>query len=114
MVLASSKIEHNTTLSKNLDELHVYVFMCLVTQLCLSLCDPMDYNPPGSSCSWDSSGKNTGVACHFLLQGIYQTQGSNPHLLRLLHWQAASKLMLYVVGGIINLQRLPHFNSQTM
>ena len=70
MVLASSKIEHNTTLSKNLDELHVYVFMCLVTQLCLSLCDPMDYNPPGSSCSWDSSGKNTGVACHFLLQGM--------------------------------------------
>ena len=27
---------------------------------------------------WDSPGKNTGVGCHFLLQGIFLTQGSNP------------------------------------
>ena len=32
--------------------------------------------------------KNTGVGCHFLLQGIFLTQGSNPRLLCLLHWQA--------------------------
>ena len=38
-------------------------------------------------CSWNSSGKKTGVGCHFLLQGIFLTQGSNPHLL---HWQANS------------------------
>ena len=30
---------------------------------------------------WDSPGKNTGVGCHFLLQGIFLTQGSNPGLL---------------------------------
>ena len=30
--------------------------------------------------SWDSPGKNTGVGCHFLLQGIFPTQGSNPGL----------------------------------
>ena len=30
---------------------------------------------------------NTGVSCHFLLQGIFLTWGSNPHLLCLLHWQ---------------------------
>ena len=30
---------------------------------------------------WDSPGKNTGVGCHFLLQGIFPTQGSNSHLL---------------------------------
>ena len=35
-------------------------------------------------CPWDSPGKNTGVGCHALLQGIFQTQGSNPHLLCLL------------------------------
>ena len=29
--------------------------------------------------------KNTGVGCHFLLQGIFPTEGSNPHLLCLLH-----------------------------
>ena len=38
-------------------------------------------------CLWDSPGKNTGMACHALLQGIFLTQGSNPCLLRLLHWQ---------------------------
>ena len=31
-------------------------------------------------CPWSSSGKNTGVACHALLQGIFPTQGSNPGL----------------------------------
>ena len=39
---------------------------------------------------WDSPSKNTGVGCHFLLQGIFLTQGSNLHLLCLLHLQAAS------------------------
>ena len=41
-------------------------------------------------CPWDFPGKNTGVSCHFLLQGIFPTQGSNPRLLHLLHWQADS------------------------
>ena len=36
-------------------------------QLCLTLCDPIEGNPPGSH-PWDSPGKNTGVGCHFLLQ----------------------------------------------
>ena len=29
---------------------------------------------------WDFPGKNTGAGCHFLLRGIFPTQGSNPHL----------------------------------
>ena len=41
-------------------------------------------------CPWDSPGKNTEVGCHALLQGIFPTQGSNPHLLYLLHWQVGS------------------------
>ena len=41
-------------------------------------------------CPWDFSGKNTGVGCHFLPQGLFQTQGWNPRLLCLLHWQAGS------------------------
>ena len=36
------------------------------------------------------SGKNIGMGCHFLLQGIFPNQGLNPGLLRLLHWQAGS------------------------
>ena len=41
----------------------------LVTQSCLTLCDLMDCNPPGSSVHGDSPGKNTGVGCQALLQG---------------------------------------------
>ena len=41
-------------------------------------------------CPWDFPGKDTGVGCHSLLQRIFLTQGSNPRLLRLLHWQADS------------------------
>ena len=39
---------------------------------------------------WNSPGKNTGVGCHALLQGVLPTQGLNPSLLNLLHWQAGS------------------------
>ena len=52
-----------------------------VTQSCLTLCGPMDCSPPGSSVHGDPPGKNTGVGCHALLQGIFPTQGSNSGLL---------------------------------
>ena len=53
-----------------------------VTQSCPTLCDSMDCRLPDSSGNspWSFSGKNTGVGCHFLLQGIFPTQGSNPGL----------------------------------
>ena len=40
-------------------------------------------------CLWNFPGKNTGVSCHALLQGIIPTQGLNSHLLQL-HWKADS------------------------
>ena len=55
-----------------------------------TLCDPMDFSPPGSSVLGDSPGKDTGVGCHLLLLGIFLTQGLNPRLLILLYWQAGS------------------------
>ena len=42
---------------------------------------PYTLQPTRLLCPWDSPGKNTGVGGHFLLQGIFLTQGSNPHLL---------------------------------
>ena len=48
-------------------------------------CDPMGCSPPGSSVHGDSPGKNTRVGCRALLQGIFPTQESNPHLQCLLH-----------------------------
>ena len=55
--------------------------LCLVAQLCPTLCNPMDCSTPGSSVHADSPGKNTGVGCHALLQEIFPTHGSSPGLL---------------------------------
>ena len=38
-----------------------------------TLCDPVTR----LLCPWNFPGKSTGVGCHFLLQGIFLTQGSN-------------------------------------
>ena len=48
--------------------------------LSLTLRDPMDCNPPGSPVHGIVPGKDTEVGGHFLLQGIFPTQGLNPHL----------------------------------
>ena len=42
---------------------------------------PHGLQPTRLFCPWDFPGKNTGVGCHFLLQGIFSTQGLNPGLL---------------------------------
>ena len=42
---------------------------------------PCGLYPARLLCPWDFAGKNIGVGCHFLLQGIFPTQESNPHLL---------------------------------
>ena len=72
--------------------------LCLVIQLCPILCDPMDHSPPGSSVHGNSPGRNTGVGCHALLQGIFPTQGSNLHLLCLLHWQMGFVFCLFTTS----------------
>ena len=53
----------------------------LRTQSCPILSNPLDYTLPGSSVHGIFSGKNTGVGCHLLLQGIFPTQGLNSGLL---------------------------------
>ena len=57
----------------------------LVAQSCPTLCDRMYCSLPGSSVHWilcqALPGKNTGVDYHFLLHGIFPTQGSNSGLL---------------------------------
>ena len=60
------------------------LMLSVVTQSCLTLCNSMHSNPPGAYVHGDSPGKNTGVGCHALLQGIFLTQGSNPGILSLL------------------------------
>ena len=65
---------------------HTHVFLCksacvcLIAQSCLTLYDPMDCSLQGSSVHGYSPGKNTGMGCHALLQGIFPTQRWNPGL----------------------------------
>ena len=76
-----------TMAESNMWRLHVCVptrvcacVLCLVAQLCPSLCYPMDCSLPGSPVHGDCLGENTGMGYHALLQGIFPSQGSNPSL----------------------------------
>ena len=71
---------------------------CIVHDCCCYLCylvdkwfptflQPHGLWPARLLCPWGFPGKNIGVGCLFLLQGIFLTQGSNSHLL---HWQEDS------------------------
>ena len=62
--------------------------VCWATSV-MSSSASMVCSPPGASLH-DSPGKKTIVGCHAHLQGIFLNQGSNPHLLSLLHWQTGS------------------------
>ena len=59
-------------------------------QSCLTLCDTTDCKPTRLLHPWDAPGKNPGVGCYTLLQGIFFTQRLNSRFLRPLHWQAGS------------------------
>jgi len=58
-------------------------------QSCLTVW-PYGLQPARLLCPWDSPGKNTGVGCHALLQGVFLTHGLDLHLLCLLYCQAGS------------------------
>ena len=75
-----------------LKSIGVYCFTCghacYVISVMSDSLQPCGSQPTRLLCPWDSPGKNTGMGCHALLQGIFWTQGSNPSLLHFLHWQA--------------------------
>ena len=61
---------------------HILVCVCVFS--CVWLCATLWTITRWLLCPWDSPGKNTGMGCHFLLQGMFLTQGSNSPLLHLL------------------------------
>ena len=63
------------------------MFNCLVV---LTLCSHMDCSPPGSSVQEIFQARILEWVVFFVLQWIFLTQGSNLHLLCLLHWQVGS------------------------
>ena len=91
-----------------LNKLH----MCVHTkslQSCPTLWNTMDCTSSGASVHGDSPGKNIGRGCCALLQRIFPSQGSNLHLLCLLHWQVCS-LPLAPPGKSSVTYRLPVIN----
>ena len=70
-------------------------------------------------CLWNFPGTNTREGCHYQLQGIFLTQGSNLHLLYLLHWQVGSLqlaqtwspvhtfILIYIITTTTSLQSCP-------
>ena len=61
--------------------------VCSVISVVSDFLRPHGLQPTRLLCPWDFPSKNTGMGCHFLLQGTSPTQGSNPSFL---HWQADS------------------------
>ena len=72
---------------------------CFVAKSCITL-RPHGLYLTRLFCPWDFPGKNTGVGCHFLLQGIFLTQGSKPGLLHckqiLYHLSHQGSLYMYI------------------
>ena len=86
---------------------------CSFAQSCLTLW-PDGPHPAKVLCPWDCSGKNTGVCCHFFLQGILLTQGWDPCLpalqvdaLPLSHQGSLFWLYSSSSGGMLNLKKVP-------
>ena len=104
-----------------------YVCVSSVAQSCLNLFRPHGLQLTRLLCPWNSPGKNTGVGCRFLLQGIFLTQGSNSKLLHCrrisYHWVIGEALASrishwnwhYTVSGrwILNTSLCPSSNPTT-
>ena len=73
--------------------IHIHVYIYLYMHVCSAVSNslrPYGFLPARLLCPWDFPGKNAGVGCHFLLQGVFLTQGLQPHHL---HWHVYSLLL---------------------
>ena len=73
----------------------------------------MDCSPACSSVHGDSPGKNTGVGCHSLLQGIFPTQGLNPHPELASEFFAKHQKNIHCLSKIHTLQGVLYFYLRT-
>ena len=81
-------LEKRSSKFENLEGKHPGWCECVYSVVSDSL-RPHGLQPAKLHCPWDFPGKNTGVGCHFLLQGILLTQGSK-QVLSLLRWKVGS------------------------
>ena len=87
-------ILHICTISQDVSRVCVCVCVCVLS--CSGMSDslqPHELQPARLLCLRNFPGKNTGVCSHFLLQGIFSSQGWNPYLL---HWLVDSVPLSYL------------------
>ena len=105
---------HRTRRENRARDTHHAAYAMYAPQL-LTLSSSLRHHGPLAArvlCPWNFPAKNTGMGRHFLLQGIFLTQGSNPHFLCLLHWQADS-LPLCRLGSQCNMRDQQERQEQT-
>ena len=80
---------------------------CLIISDISDSLQPHGLQPTRLLRPWDSPGQNTGVGCHFLLQGIFPTQGSHPGLLHgrwiLYHWATREAPSLLILSQFLRI-----------
>ena len=85
-----------------------HTFACMLSRFSVSdSLQPYGLQPAWLLCPWDSPGKNTGVGCQALLQGIFPTQGLNLLLFCRLHWQVSSLPLVSLGKPPAHLQQFP-------
>ena len=96
-LVSSPSLFYRNEMIANLLEIAMRVITFSCVRACVCLHSVVSHSlqlhglwPTRFLCPWDFPGKDTGLGCHFLLQRIFPTQGSNLRLLHLLCWQADS------------------------
>ena len=89
-IIALGVTTHGILRSHLQPELFTALSVCPVASVTSDSLRLSGLEPDSFLCPWDSPDKNTGVGCHALLREIFPTQGSNPGLFCLLHWQMDS------------------------
>ena len=91
--------------------MEIWKVRVLVVQSHPTVCNPRDCSPARLLCSCDFPGKNTGVGCHFLLQGMFPTQKLNPGLLHcwqiLHHWATRDAMEIWVASCPFSVHNAP-------
>ena len=95
----------------DLEKLAVFSLLVYACSVLSNTLWPHGLYPARFLCPWDFSGKNAGVGCHSLLQGTFQSKGSNPCLLCLLHWWADSLPLSHLGNPFFAWDTLFQFSS---
>ena len=111
---------YETGYSWEAEEMHIYVKVEVSHSVVSDSLQPRGRRSARLVCPQNSPGKNTGVGCHFLLQGIFPTQGSNPGLphcrqLDSTIWATREAVYIYIyIHSVLNIFELEQSASLSL